>query len=280
MPAQSSSASAKALAKIASKPAKASASDSNGRDVGSIPPPSPPPDEELAESDPLYVLVGELSRDPVCENGELKEARLQEVLKRLWCGTAKRPKDWVVAWHAMVIPVEKQAEALQKVLHMAFAEEADEEKAPKIIAELVINLKVKMRSVEEVLVAFGHDLDSILAKNDEAWHVYAHFLTHLFPKPQGSGWGWSRVGWSWQSWWQFVEKCVQSLDGDKAFDVIAMTLRLVQDKEGMPLAEVQAWSDGDKLSKVSGKLAELGSCSLDEVVERLGVAGVATDGLV
>merc|ERR1719258_436415 len=79
-----------------------------------------------------------------------------------------------------------------------------------IIAELVKNHKIKMGTVEEVLVAFGHNLDGVLAMNEEAWHVYAYLLLHVFPKPMKSGWGWFRVGWTWLGWWKFVEKCVVS----------------------------------------------------------------------
>lgn len=137
-----------------------------------------------------------------------------------------------------------------------------------------------MKSVEEVLATFGDNLDGILALNEEAWQVYAFFLMHVYPKPKESGWGWSRVGWSWASWWQFVEKCIGNLEGSKAFDVVAMILRLIQDREGTPLAEVAIWSDGEKLSRITSKLAELGDCTPDEVVERLGEAGVSTAGLV
>jgi len=252
------------------------------------PPASPPPASPAPEGspppldgDPLYVLAGEMASDPVTdEAGNLKFSRFDDVLKRLWDGTAKKPKDWVTAWLAMVLPVERQAEALQRFLNMAFVRTDDPEKAPAIVAELVKNHRVKMKSVEEVLATFGNNLDGILALNEEAWQVYAFFLMHVYPKTKEAGWGWSRVGWSWMSWWQFVEKCIGNLEGSKAFDVVAMILRLIQDREGMPLAEVPIWSDGEKLSRMAGKLAELGDCTPDEVAERLGEAGVATAGLV
>jgi len=252
------------------------------------PPPSPPPASPAPEGspsphdgDPLYVLAGELATDPVTdEDGNLKPSRLDDVLKRLWDGTAKKPKDWVAAWLAMVLPVERQAEALRRFLNMAFVRTEDPEKAPAIVAELVKAHRIKMKSVEDVLATFADNLDGILALNEEAWQVYAFFLMHIYPKPKEAGWGWSRVGWSWMSWWQFVEKCINNLEGSKAFDVVAMILRLIQDREGLPLAEVPIWDDGEKLSRMTGKLAELGDCTPDEVVERLAEAGVATSGLV
>jgi hypothetical protein len=203
---------------------------------------------------------------------------MTEVLKRLWDGLAPKPKDWLRAWAAMKIPVDKQTDALQSFLNITFVAQADQERAPMVVAELVKSHKVKMRSVEEVLAAFGHNLDGILAVNEEAWHVYAQFLMHLYPKPTGSGWGWSRVGWSWTSWWQFAEKCISTLEPAKAFDVIALMLRLIQDKEeGEPLATIQAWTEGDRLPRVLTKLGELGSCEREEVVEKLMMQGVVAE---
>merc|ERR550532_2484658 len=126
-----------------------------------------------------------------------------------------------------------------------------------------------MRSMKEVLVAFGHNLDGIIAMNEEAWHVYSQFLVHVFPKPAGSGWGWSRVGWSWTSWWQYVEKCTQTLEPSRAFDVLAMILKLIQDRENQPLAPLPGWTEGDKFGRVVIKLQELGACTREEVVDRL-----------
>lgn len=234
------------------------------------PPASLPP----AGDDSLNELVRELGEDPVCSDGALNDARLGDVLKRLWDGVARKPRDWVAAWQAMAIPVDKQGEVLQKLLNMAFVQAADSERAPMVVADLVKAHKVKMRSVEEVLVAFGHNLDGILALNEDAWHVYAQFLVHVFPKPAGAGWGWSRVGWSWQSWWKFVEQCIQSLEVSRASDVVCMILRLIQEREGQPIQDVQAWADGDKLQRVVGKISELGACNADEAVEKLGMQGV------
>mmetsp|Transcript_12771 Transcript_12771/g.28208 ORF Transcript_12771/g.28208 Transcript_12771/m.28208 type:complete len:575 (+) Transcript_12771:119-1843(+) len=241
--------------------------------------PSPPasPEEDSGPNEQLFLLARELSEDPVCQDGMLRDGRLGEVFSRLWNGVAKKPKDWVVTWQSLQVPMERQTEALQKFLNMAFLRRGDNEQAPLIMAELVKNHKIKMRSVEEVLTAFGHNLDGILAVNEEAWHIYALFLVNVYPKPQGSGWGWSRVGWSWQSWWQFAEKCVQSLEPGIAFDVLAMVLQRIQDREGMPLANLPVWTEGEKLQRVLAKLGELGGCDPSEVIERLGVEGIVAE---
>lgn len=237
-------------------------------------PASPPSD---LQDDPLYVLVGELAGEPVMVDGSLREGRLLEVFKRLWDGVARKPKDWVAVWLAMGIPQECQDQALQKLLNLAFVQTEDPDRAPLIIAELVKAHRVKLRSVQDVLANFGQNLDGILAVNEDAWHVYAQLLVHVFPKPAASGWGWSRVGWSWQSWWQFAEKCVESIEPSKAFDVLGLILRIIQDREGQPLPQLPAWTDGDKLQRVLTKLCELGSCEQHEVVERLSLQGVVAE---
>jgi len=245
---------------------------------GSFSPPSPPPESPVADlsEDPLYILAGELTENPVIVDGAVNETRLTEVLQRLFDGGARKSKDWVAAWQAMFIPVERQAEVLQKFFNIAFLRAEEMEKAPATVVELLKHHKVRLKSVEEVLVSFGHNVDGILAMNEEAWHVYAFFLCNVFPKPAGSGWGWSRIGWSWQGWWQCLERCVSSLDGAKAFDVIAMVMRLIQDREGCGLA--QAW-EGDKLHRVLSKLQELLACESSLVIEKLALAGVNTDGV-
>jgi hypothetical protein len=219
-----------------------------------------------------------LVEDPVVsKNGSLNAERLVEVLTRCWDGAARKNIDWIKLWQAMQIPLDRQPEAIQKFLNLAFVRTEDPDKAPLVIAELVKHHKIKMKSVEEVLVTFGPNLDGILAVNEEAWQLYSKFLAHVFPKPQGSGWGWSRVGWSWQSWWQFLEKCVQSLDGQKAFDVVCLVLRLIQDFEGTTLAEIQGWTEGDKLQRVLTKLCDLAGCECAEAIERLGAEGVMVE---
>ena len=60
--------------------------------------------------DPLYILAGELTENPVIVDGAVNETRLTEVLQRLFDGGARKSKDWVAAWQAMFIPVERQAE--------------------------------------------------------------------------------------------------------------------------------------------------------------------------
>jgi len=233
------------------------------------PPSSPPPSGD----DPIFALIGELSSDPVCTGGALNDARLGDVLKRLW-DSARKPKDWIAGWQAMKIPVEKQGEALQKFMNMAFMHPDDADRAPMVTAELVKAHKVKMRSVEEVLVAFGSNLDGILAINENAWHVYSQFLVHVFPKPANSGWGWSRVGWSWQSWWKFTEQCIQTLEATRASDVLCMILRLIQEREGAALAEVAGWSEGDRISRVVSKICELCGVEAAEAAEKLAAQGV------
>merc|ERR1719401_783296 len=149
-------------------------------------------------------------------------------------GTAKRPKDWVSAWQAMLIPPDKQAEAVSALLTLAFSMNDSDEanKAPNIIGDLVKNHKVKMKSVEETLIAFGGNIDGLGVSAEEVMQIFAIFLSHVFPKPANTGWGWSRVGWNWMSWWQYAERCVGGLEPERGLDVLASMLKHIQDREG------------------------------------------------
>jgi hypothetical protein len=230
---------------------------------------------DASDTDPLHTLIGELVSHPVIDDdGNIDDPRLGEVFTKLLNGIAKKPKDWAVAWNAMKIPLDKQVEALQAFLNLAFVRTDDPEKAPMVIAELAMMHKIKIRSVEEVLLVFGQNFDGVLAINEEAWQFYPKFLVQVFPKPAASGWGWSRVGWSFQSWWTFVEKCIQTLESPRAFEVIAQLLVLIQDREGTTIADIPAWSEGDRLTRVLTKLCELGSCDAGEVMEQLTNLGV------
>jgi len=55
---------------------------------------------------------------------------------------------------------------------------------------------------------------------------------------------------------------------------LGLVLRMLEDKEGQPLFNIQIWSDGDRFAKFLGKLCDLGGCELPEVVERLSLLGV------
>lgn len=221
-------------------------------------------------------LVDELQGNPVFVDGELNDVRLGEVLKKLWDGVARKPKDWVAAWQGMSVPADKQAAVLQKIMNMSFQQADDTERGPMIVADLVKAHKVKLRACEEVFVAFGHNLDGILAINEEAWHSYAHFLTHVFPKQANAGWGWSRVGWSWNSWWKFTEACTQTLEPSRSADLLCVILRFIQEREGMALSDVPAWG-GDKLGKVLARICELDQCDSSAAVEKLNLQGVAVN---
>lgn len=242
------------------------------------PPDSPPATDFADEENPLISLIGSLTEDPVCEDGLLKEGRLTKVLELLWNGIARGPKDWQAAWQAMLIPQDKQVEALQKFLNFTFVNSQGhgQERAPLIIADLVKAHKIKFSVAEEVLIAFGHNLDGILAINEEAWHVYSHFFVHIHPQPKTSGWGWSRIGWDFKGWLKFVEKSSSSLDASKASDVLGMCLRLLQDKEGTPLNQAPSWTP-ERLKQVSARLAELGACSESEAISRLAGEGVSLE---
>ncbi|CAE7752806.1 unnamed protein product, partial [Symbiodinium sp. CCMP2456] len=83
---------AKVPAKVPVKaaPAKAKAAPAEEpapESVSKASPPASPPQE-----DALYQLVGELTDDPVVQDGLILEDRINEVFRRLWESVARRPK--------------------------------------------------------------------------------------------------------------------------------------------------------------------------------------------
>mmetsp|Transcript_13436 Transcript_13436/g.29375 ORF Transcript_13436/g.29375 Transcript_13436/m.29375 type:complete len:493 (+) Transcript_13436:164-1642(+) len=222
----------------------------------------------------LQEFVDQINENPVVVDGELDETRLMEVLTSLWGNPARKARHFLAIWQAMQIPVPRQATALNKFLNMTLSEGDVSDRAASIVAELVKGHKVKMRSVEEVLVAFGNDMPSLIALNEQAWQLFAHFLVHVFPKPSQAGWGWSRVGWSFNSWLKFIEQCTASLEANYVADVMTTILRSIQEKEGSAINEAQPWNEGGKLERYTAKMAELSQMQEDEVAVKLGEAGV------
>merc|ERR1719191_869730 len=108
-----------------------------------------------------------------------------------------------------------------------------------------------------MFIAFGGNIDGLGVSAEEVIEPFAIYLSLVYPNPAIAGWGWSRVGWNWQSWWQYAERCVGGLEPERGLDVLASVLKHIQEREGSPLAEVQAFVDGSKLDRAVSRLMEL-----------------------
>merc|ERR1719329_673397 len=95
--------------------------------------------------------------------------------------------------------------------------------------------------------------------------IFALMLVHFFPRPANAGWGWSRIGWSWSTWWSMLVRCIETADPQSAFGVLALAVVMMQEKSGVPLLEIDAWSEGSRTDKLRDKLATLAGVDSAEV---------------
>lgn len=141
------------------------------------------------------------------------------------------------------------------------------------IGDLVRGNRVKLGTLREAITSWHYDLGAHLERMPRAWEVMSRVLVHLFPQRIEAGWGWSRVGWGWAEWWKLMEALLHDMPPSKAFDVLAMALKLMQDEDGgTPISDQAIWSlsggesaaflqeraqDQQRLQRLWGKLNEL-----------------------
>merc|ERR1712129_411800 len=118
-------------------------------------------------------------------------------------GAAKKPKDWVEVWAAMDIPSEVGAQVVVLDPILRFGLEQAPESLGKIAAELIIGHRIKSKTLQEAVQAACKNEGT-----DKGFLRETFFL--IFPKGPQSEWGWSRVGWSWQEWWNLLKAVTQA----------------------------------------------------------------------
>jgi len=186
--------------------------------------------KEFENVDPLYALIGQVSNYKVLSpDGVLSTERLDSYLDKIFMQkAAKKPKDWVEIWAAMDIPVNNQVIVWEPI--MAYGLEHVPETMGKILAELLKGHRLKTKTIEEgAKGAFN-------GKPDRCG-ILREFLYIIFPKGPQSEWGWSRVGWSWQQWWQMTENLFSSIEKTSAFDGLAALLDQIEADGKTPLAK-------------------------------------------
>eukprot|EP00929_Paragymnodinium_shiwhaense_P010903 TRINITY_DN115970_c0_g1_i1.p1 TRINITY_DN115970_c0_g1~~TRINITY_DN115970_c0_g1_i1.p1 ORF type:complete len:233 (-),score=62.72 TRINITY_DN115970_c0_g1_i1:46-744(-) len=208
---------------------------------------------QYAETDPLYSLRGEVQEfkvfDP--ESKEVLTERLTGYCERIFVkGIVRRPKEWVDLWAAMLIPVDMQAQVLEVIL--SFAIEKKPDRLGDIVFELVRGMRVKLPAA---CTAFQGAF-----KDRATTHgCLSHLCYRIYPKSPHSAWGYSRVGWGWLNWWDFVRKAFAALDKTAAFDELSRLLERIEvGAQGVPLSKQELWSE-DRCSKVRKFLCSVGS---------------------
>eukprot|EP00929_Paragymnodinium_shiwhaense_P118462 TRINITY_DN90386_c0_g1_i1.p1 TRINITY_DN90386_c0_g1~~TRINITY_DN90386_c0_g1_i1.p1 ORF type:complete len:759 (+),score=222.98 TRINITY_DN90386_c0_g1_i1:89-2365(+) len=243
--------------------------------------------EDLERAERYHALISELSTSPILSgNGvaaQLDLQRFRSIVTELLDGVARRPIDWLQVWAAMQLPQEERSLAVGMMLEVAVerlqANVAGLNEVPAVVFELVKSHRVKVKHVEDGL---GHlagqlkgekDLETLLlglaqefsgddlkVSSLQSWRiarqVYAACLVSLYPRPQSSGWGWSRVGWSFHTWLTVVSKCIERLERRDAFGCLAAILMLLQKQAQQPLMELLASGSGDGAAIALGDRAQ------------------------
>jgi len=169
------------------------------------------------------------------EDGQVREATLERYLEVLIVQkAARKPKDWVEVWAKMQIPIESQAAVLTPILR--FAMQHAPQGFGQVLAELIKGHRTKTAAMQEaVRVAYSGSADP--------HGTLRELLLIVFPKSPTSEWGWARVGWGWQQWWQLAEGLLSSLDSTSAFDELATLLDALEARSGVALAKQQIWDE-------------------------------------
>mmetsp|Transcript_4725 Transcript_4725/g.11028 ORF Transcript_4725/g.11028 Transcript_4725/m.11028 type:complete len:236 (+) Transcript_4725:45-752(+) len=220
---------------------------------------------QFVDSDPLYALMGEVQENKVFrEDNSVNEENLERYCEQLFVrGLADKPKIWIEVWAAMLIPVEIQANVLERILR--FGLQHKPAGLGDIIFELLKGMRVKVPAASTAI-------QSSFAGSSQTMGSLSKLLYCTYPKSPHSAWGWARVGWGWQTWWQLAEQILSVLEPMTAFDELAATLDLIEAdgfrsiKEGSEkvLAKQDLWTK-DRLGKAKRLLCKFGSVEEDDL---------------
>lgn len=207
--------------------------------------------KEFKDTDPLYAFLGELGENKIYnEDGTLNEERLDYYIYGLFNpGVIKKPKDWVEIWAAMLVPVDNQTPVIRRIMEVGYDSESSETFG-EVLAELIKGHRVKLKFVEEALQdVFEYSVDEK--------GVLSKYFLYIFPKSPTSEFGWSRVGWNWQSWWDSVLRILNLLDPPNAFYILRELLTSMESLSGAFLSHQMVWDD-KRLALVRGALCKFG----------------------
>mmetsp|Transcript_58297 Transcript_58297/g.125246 ORF Transcript_58297/g.125246 Transcript_58297/m.125246 type:complete len:253 (+) Transcript_58297:84-842(+) len=208
--------------------------------------------QDFASTDPLYALLGECADDRVCdEDGNLREETMMRYLDTLMVQkAAKKPKDWIEVWAAMLIPIESQSKVLEPI--MRFGLENAPEGLGAILAHLIMGHRCKTKAVDDAV-------QNTFQGNEDPHGVLREMLYLLFPRGPDSEWGWSRVGWSWQEWWKIACSTMGCLAPAAAFDSLAALLDKIEANSGGKSLKAQTmlWNE-KRLTLVKEQLCKYG----------------------
>jgi hypothetical protein len=203
---------------------------------------------KFADTDPFYALLGEVQDHKVfTPENAVETSRLEDYCGRV-LGWNRKPKDWVQLWASMLIPVEIQADVLEVILRCAIRRKT--ENLGNIIFELLKGMRVKVPAAQAAI-------KTAYAGATETHGVLQQVLFLIYPKSPQASWGWARVGWGWQMWWQVVETTLRAPESTVGFDELAALLERIESESGESLAAQELWTN-DRLAKARKLLCTLG----------------------
>merc|ERR1719158_2704147 len=167
------------------------------------------------------------------ENNELAVQELRDTLTAI-NPLCRKVKDYLQIWEALHVPQECQATVLGHVLKLV-PKGID---GPSFLSFLAKTMKFKMNQAE------------VLFKDPLLYDCASSFLGRIYPTPKNS-FGWSRVGWGFSQWNQFVGKILAGIDDDQQLTVLNAILETLQTL-GLTWEEEKMEVIWDYASKITG----------------------------
>jgi len=167
------------------------------------------------------------------ENNELAVQELRDTLTAI-NPLCRKVKDYLQIWEALHVPQDCQATVLGHVLKLV-PKGID---GPSFLSFLAKTMKFKMNQAE------------VLFKDPLLYDCASSFLGRIYPTPKNS-FGWSRVGWGFNQWNQFVGKILAGIDYDQQLTVLNAILETLQTL-GLTWEEEKMEVIWDYASKLTG----------------------------
>jgi len=183
------------------------------------------------------------------------------------------PKDWQTVWASQKIATKDQASALA-ALGQGAAEAGDIESVCTLLTTLAGVKLINMSAIEAALAALAGNLEELVLVYENAWHLHSQSLYHFFPRTDQSSWGFPEKTWTWNGWWQMVERVLSNADSFRAFDILVLVLQMMQESSGLDIKMQPVWQESGRLEKVRKVLCKWGDMDDKAIMETLSAYGV------
>ena len=136
------------------------------------------------------------------------------------------------------------------------------ETAAKAVALLLRSDEIKMATFDDALSELSREekLKELTLRSETCSHIFAWAFIHVLPKSDDAPWGWERPSCNWSSWWPLVMRRISAkncMPNSLRFDVLVLTLNLLQEKSGVPMKDWVDLKQGGRLKECKARLEEL-----------------------